>query len=282
MRIIREIREMHSISRKFRLSKKTIGFVPTMGAFHPGHLSLMKKARLDCDTVVVSIFVNPIQFGPDEDYEQYPQNMDRDCSLASESGVDLVFAPDNKKIYPDNYCSYVEVEKLGNVLCGASRPDHFRGVTTVVAKLFNIVSPDVAYFGQKDYQQTVIIGKMVQDLCFDVEIEVLPIVREKDGLAMSSRNAYLNKEEKRIARGLFQSLKTAEKIIMDGERDVGRVISQSRQVLEPTVKIDYLQICDSRNLQPLTNLKSGKILVALAAFVGKVRLIDNILLDVPT
>jgi pantoate--beta-alanine ligase len=281
MRIIREIREMQTISRKLRLSKKTIGFVPTMGAFHPGHLSLMKKARLGCDTVVVSIFVNPIQFGPNEDYEQYPRDFDRDCSLASKDGVDLIFMPNERRFYPDNYSTYVEVEKLGNALCGTSRPGHFRGVTTVVVKLFNIVRPNVAYFGQKDYQQALIISKMVRDLSFDVEIEILPIVRRRDGLAMSSRNAYLNKEEKRNARQLYQSLKVAEKLIMDGERNADTILSQMRQVLEPVARIDYLTISDSQTLQLLNNLDSGKILVALAAFIGKTRLIDNILLDIP-
>lgn len=282
MRVIKEIWEMHTISRQQRLTKETVGFVPTMGAFHPGHVSLMKKAKLGCDRVVVSIFVNPLQFGANEDYQQYPRDLERDCSIASQEAIDLLFLPDNKKFYPEGYASHVEVEKLGNMLCGASRPGHFRGVTTVVAKLFNIVKPDIAYFGQKDYQQALIIRKMVQDLAFDVEIEVLPIIRRRDGLAMSSRNAYLNKEEKRNARLLYQSLQTAEKLISDGERDVKNILLQTRQVLEPTVRVDYINICNSQTLEPLTTLNSGKILIALAAFVGEVRLIDNILVDIPT
>lgn len=271
---------MQTISRQLRQSKKTIGFVPTMGAFHQGHTSLMKKAKLGCDRVVVSIFVNPLQFGPNEDYQQYPRNLERDFTIASEEGVDLIFLPENKKFYPEGYSTNVEVTKLSNVLCGSSRPGHFRGVTTVVAKLFNIVKPNIAYFGQKDYQQALIIRKMVRDLAFDVEIEVLPIIRRRDGLAMSSRNAYLSKEEKRNARLLYQSLKTAEKIIGDGERDVNNILLQIRQVLEPTVRIDYIKICNSQTLEPLTTLSSGRVLVALAAFVGKTRLIDNILVDI--
>lgn len=283
MRVVKEIREMQTISRKFRLAKKTIGFVPTMGAFHKGHLSLMKIARLSCDTVITSIFVNPIQFGENEDYKQYPRDLNTDCSLASDAGVDLIFMPNEDTFYPDDYSTYVEVEKLGNTLCGASRPGHFRGVATVVTKLFNIVRPDVAYFGQKDYQQGLIIQRMVRDLSMDVEIKILAIIRDKNGLALSSRNASLSKEEKKAARCLNMSLKTAEKLILGGERDGKSILYQMRQVIEPhpQAQIDYLAICDSRTLQLLNKLDSGKVLIALAVFIGKTRLIDNILMDVP-
>ncbi len=281
MRIIKEIWEMQTISKQLRQSKKTIGFVPTMGALHPGHMSLIKKARRDCNTVIVSIFVNPLQFGPGEDYEQYPKDMERDCSLAREEGVDLVFAPDHHSFYPQGYSTHVEVGDLGDALCGEARPGHFRGVTTVVAKLFNVVRPNVAYFGQKDYQQSLIIRKMVDELAMDIEIEVLPIVRRRDGLALSSRNAYLDKEQIRTARLLYQSLKKAQELILNGEREISSILSQSREVLEPMVQIDYLSICDYHTLQPLTQLDSGKVLIALAGFVGKTRLIDNILVDIP-
>ena len=272
---------MQGISRKLRFAKKTIGFVPTMGAFHKGHLSLIKKARLDCNTVVVSIFVNPIQFGPNEDFEQYPRDLDKDCAMVSEKGVDLIFAPEVSKFYPDGFCTYVGVEKLGEILCGTHRSGHFRGVTTVVAKLFNIIRPTVAYFGQKDYQQAVIIKKMVRDLSFDTDIEILPIVRKKDGLALSSRNAYLDKQEKKIAPQLYQSLKTARELILSGERDVDNILSQMSYVIEPSVKIDYMSIHDCETLERVNTLNSGKILIALAAVVGNTRLIDNILLDIP-
>lgn len=276
MKIIRSIRQMSNISRSNRMRGKTIGFVPTMGALHEGHLSLMRRAHKENDIVVVSIFVNPTQFGPQEDFKKYPRNLKGDAGLCRKEDVDIIFCPDAKDIYSENYKTYVEVCDLSNVLCGKSRPGHFRGVATVVTKLFNIVQPDIAYFGQKDAQQAIIIKRMTEDLNIPVKIKVMPIVREKDGLAMSSRNVYLNAQERRDALVLSQSLALAKNLIQNGLRDPNRIISRLKQFIQKkkSAKIDYIAIVDQDNLKPVRKI-SGNCLIALAVWIGKTRLIDN-------
>jgi len=276
IRIVRKTSEMQSLSSKVKREGRTIGFVPTMGYLHDGHLSLMRRARKDNDLVVLSIFVNPIQFGPHEDYKKYPRDFKKDERLAKGAGVDVLFYPAVKEVYPDGYSTYVEVDTLSNVLCGASRPGHFKGVTTVVAKLFNIVQPDKAYFGQKDAQQTIIIKKMVSDLNIGLKIKVMPIVREEDGLAMSSRNIYLSVEERRDAAVLFSSLQEAVDMIKSGEIISSRVISRIRDMIgeKKTARIDYVTIVDPLTLKGVKRI-SGAVLIALAVWAGKTRLIDN-------
>ena len=262
-----------------RLKKKSkiIGFVPTMGYLHQGHLSLIRKARQDCDTVVVSIFVNPLQFGPKEDFKKYPQDPKKDISLCRKY-TDILFFPNAKAMYPDDFLTSVEVKNLSNILCGASRPGHFKGVTTVVNKLFNIVLPDIAYFGQKDTQQAFIIKKMVKDLNMPIEIKALPIVREYDGLALSSRNAYLSKQERKDALALYKSLILARNLIRKGNIKPYDIINKMRKLIlkTNTAKIDYISIVNPKTLSPLKHI-SNDALVLLAVFIGKTRLIDNML-----
>lgn len=276
MEVIKSISDMKEKSASFKKKGETIGFVPTMGYLHEGHLSLVRLAKKRADRVVVSIFVNPLQFGPSEDYHVYPRDLERDFSLLEKEGVDVVFVPDEKEMYPSDYQTYVEVTRLTQGLCGAFRPGHFKGVTTVVLKLFNIVKPDFAVFGEKDYQQLKVIQQMVKDLNLDVEIIPHPIVREEAGLAMSSRNTYLSEEERHSAVALYQSLKMAERIIHDGERDAERVKTLIRDYLEkfPHNKVQYVEIVDPETLEKVTEIK-GPVLIALAVFVGKTRLIDN-------
>ena len=261
-----------------RLQKKgrTIGFVPTMGYLHEGHLSLMKRARKETDTVVISIFVNPAQFGPREDFKKYPRDFKRDNALARSCGVDTVFYPSAKAIYPPDYHTYVNVERLTEVLCGASRPGHFRGVATVVAKLFNIVRPDIAYFGRKDIQQAVAIKHMVKDLNMPVRIKIMPTVREPDGLAMSSRNAYLSGEERKDALVLYRSLLRARALVRSGSRDASSIKAAMRSMIgkKKSVRIDYVSIVDARTLGDIRRIH-GKAMAALAVKVGATRLIDN-------
>ncbi len=247
-----------------------------MGYLHEGHLSLIRLARNKGDRVVVSIFVNPLQFGPTEDYHIYPRDIERDLKLLEREKVDVVFIPDEKEMYPPDFQTYVEVTKLTQGLCGAYRPGHFKGVTTVVLKLFNIVKPDFAVFGEKDYQQLKVIQQMVKDLNLDVEIIPHPIVREKSGLAMSSRNTYLSEEERHSAVAIYQSLKMAERIIFEGEKDAERVKGLIRDYLEkfPHNKVQYVEIVDPESLESVSEIK-GPVLIALAVFVGKTRLIDN-------
>jgi pantoate--beta-alanine ligase len=249
-----------------------------MGYLHDGHLSLVRAAKKHTDIVVMSVFVNPLQFGHKEDFERYPRDLKRDEQLASEAGVDIIFYPSVKDMYQEGYATYVTVERLTDGLCGASRPGHFRGVTTVVAKLFGIVRPDVAYFGQKDAQQAAVIKKMAQDLNMGVEIKILPIVREKDGLAMSSRNVYLSDPERKDALALYQSLKNAESLIAGGETDAGRIIKMIKDEIasKPLVKIEYVSIVDAKELVELETI-TKEALIAVAAHVGKTRLIDNII-----
>jgi pantoate--beta-alanine ligase len=281
MRIHKTIEEMRATSRAPRLTGLRLGLVPTMGALHAGHLSLVRAAKAECDVVVVSIFVNPLQFGPNEDLAKYPRTFDRDCELLAGEGVDFLFAPAAEGMYREDAVTYVTVEGLSDKLCGRSRPGHFRGVTTVVAKLFAIVEPDLAFFGQKDAAQAAIIRRMVRDLNFPVEIMVCPIVREPDGLAMSSRNAYLSPQERKSALVLYRSLAEVKGGFDQGERRAAKLIEAGKQVLaqESAVRPDYLEIVDPDTLDPLSGV-DRPALVAVAAFVGATRLIDNILLSV--
>jgi len=279
MRVCHSIDEMRAASRSARRGDKRLGLVPTMGALHEGHLSLVRAARAECDQVAASIFVNPLQFGPSEDLAKYPRNFDRDRELLAREGVDFVFAPGVDEMYPAGAVTYVTVEGLSDKLCGRSRPGHFCGVTTVVAKLFNIVEPDRAYFGQKDAAQSTIIRRMVRDLNVPVEIVVCPIVREPDGLAMSSRNAYLDPPQRQAALVLHRSLMAVQERFDQGERKVMTLIEAGRQPFaqDPTVRLDYFEMVDPETLDPVVDLSRGA-LVAVAAFVGKARLIDNIVL----
>lgn len=281
MEIIRSPKIMQKICTGVKKEGKIIGFVPTMGYFHEGHLSLVKVAKKKSDVLVVSIFVNPTQFGPKEDFKKYPKDLKRDKKLLKEIGCDFLFAPDIKDMYPEGYDTYVEVENLTRILEGASRPEHFKGVTTIVAKLFNIVQPDIAVFGQKDFQQAVVIKRMVKDSNFFVKIIVAPTIREKSGLALSSRNLYLSDEEKKEASILYQSLNLAKKMIESRERDSRRIKDRMRRLIQekPRAKIDYVAINDSETLKPLKEVK-GDVLISLAVRVGKTRLIDNIRIKV--
>ncbi|MDI3472951.1 MAG: pantoate--beta-alanine ligase [Thermotogaceae bacterium] len=281
MKVIEKINDMKKISKDLILNGKSIGFVPTMGYLHEGHLSLVRKARKENEIVVVSIFVNPTQFGPNEDFDKYPRDTDRDLKLLQNENVDFVFMPSAEEMYPEGYATYVIVERLTEVLCGKSRPGHFRGVATVVTKLFNIVKPTRAYFGQKDAQQFRVLKRMVEDLNMDVEMVEAPIVRESDGLAMSSRNVYLSPEERKQAVALFETLNLAKKAIENGERDAEKVKQLMRENISKYDKviIDYIEIVDEKNLTPLSKIE-GKVLIAIAAFVGKARLIDNIIVEV--
>ena len=271
---------MSNISKSIRQKGKTIGLVPTMGALHKGHLSLIRQARKDNDVVVVSIFVNPKQFGPKEDFKKYPRNLKQDTEFCKKEGVDLVFLPGSGGMYQKNYKTYVNVEGLSNVLCAKFRPGHFKGVATVVNKLFNIVNPCIAYFGQKDAQQSVIIKRMAQDLNMPVKIKVMSTVREADGLAMSSRNAYLNQTEREDAVVLYQALIIAKKLIRQEKLDSSNIIHKMRQLInkKKSAKIQYIEIVDQENLRPLDKIKS-KVLIALAVCIGKIRLIDNIIIN---
>jgi len=279
MRICKTIEEMQVASRAARLGGLRLGFVPTMGALHEGHLSLVRAAKAQCDAVAVSIFVNPLQFGPTEDLAKYPRNFARDSELLEKESVDFLFAPAVEEMYPEKAVTYVTVEGMSEKLCGRSRPGHFRGVTTVVAKLFNIVEPDLAFFGQKDAAQATIIRRMVRDLNFPLGIVVCPIVRDTDGLALSSRNAYLNAEQRKSALALHRSLVEVQSHFEKGERSVAMLIERGKRVLaeEAAVRKDYLEIVDPDTLEPVEEVK-GTVLVAVAAFVGNTRLIDNILL----
>jgi pantoate--beta-alanine ligase len=280
MKIINSAKEIQKYCNFLRTEGKTIGFVPTMGAFHEGHLSLMRQARKDNDVVVTSIFVNPTQFGPNEDYEAYPRDLDSDSKMASEVGVDVIFAPSTRDMYPKGYATFVHVEGITEKMCGASRPGHFRGVTTVVTKLFNLVKPHKAYFGQKDAQQCAVIKRMSEDMNFDIEIIIMPTVREADGLAMSSRNKYLNPEERKSALILINSLSLAEKLIKSGEVSASTLYQEMLSLInnEPLAKIDYISIVDAETLEARETIK-GKILIALAVYIGKTRLIDNVIIN---
>ncbi len=278
MRIIRSVSEMQKISSVLKRQGKTIGFVPTMGALHQGHFSLIRQARKDNLVVVVSIFVNPIQFGPREDFQRYPRPIKQDILSCKKEKVDFVFSPEPHQMYPAGFKTMVEVSGLGDILCGAIRPGHFLGVTTVVAKLFNIILPDISYFGQKDAQQTVIIQRMVADLNLPLRIKVMPIVRENGGLALSSRNQYLSVREKTEALVLSSSLKLARDLIRKGQYDCQEIIRSMRSLIisQKRARIDYVAIVDLQELKPLDKIR-GKGLVVLAVRFGRTRLLDNII-----
>jgi pantoate--beta-alanine ligase len=279
MKICKTIEEMRSASSAVRREGKRFGFVPTMGALHEGHLSLVRAAKAKSDVVAVSIFVNPLQFGPTEDLAKYPRSFERDRELLEKEAVDIVFAPQAEEMYPKGAVTYVTVEGLSEKLCGRSRPGHFRGVATVVAKLFHIVEPDLAFFGQKDAAQATIIRRMVRDLNLPVEIVVCPIVRESDGLAMSSRNAYLSPQERKTALVANRSLTETKNRFDQGERNAIALIAVGKQIVaqEPAARLDYFEIVDPVTLDPMQELTSPA-LVAVGVFIGNTRLIDNILL----
>ena len=282
MEIINRIVRMRSLARELRAKGRRIGLVPTMGALHEGHLSLMSRARELCDIVVASVFVNPTQFGPNEDFQQYPRDLARDAELAFTRGVDFIFAPTPEDMYAQDFSTYVTVEGLSDRLEGASRPGHFRGVATVVNKLFNIVGPQFAFFGHKDAQQVLIIKQMIRDLSLDVELVVGPTVREEDGLALSSRNVYLSTEERKAAVILRRALDRVRTLYNGGEKDSPRLIASMRSIIEsePLARIDYLAICDTDRLDPIESIPSGRpTLVSLAVFIGNTRLIDNVVLN---
>jgi len=276
MEIVQKIEELREKIISWKNQDQRIGFVPTMGFLHEGHLSLVRESKKRCQKTVVSIFVNPKQFGPKEDYQVYPRDLERDRALLEREGVDLIFYPPVEVMYPEGYKTYVEVEDLQDKLCGKSRPGHFRGVCTVVLKLFNLVQPDEAYFGWKDAQQVLILKKMVEDLNLPLKIVPLPLVRDHDGLALSSRNTYLSPEERRAALVLKKSLDLAEKLIQTGEKDVVTIKQKMIDLIssEPLARIDYVEIVDLRTLDTLKILDRDA-LIALAVFVGRTRLIDN-------
>ena len=279
MQILTKIEDIRQELLVIRTSAKKIALVPTMGYLHEGHLSLVDVAKANADVVVMSIFVNPTQFAPNEDLMRYPRDIERDERLARERGVDYIFHPEVTEMYPDPYFTYVVTEQLAKVLCGISRPTHFRGVTTVVAKLFNIIQPDVAVFGQKDAQQAVIIRQMVRDLNFPTQIIVAPIVREPDGLAMSSRNVYLAPEERQQAPIIFKALQAARENVKNGLTDANQVRDQITKMIQtsPLARIDYVEIIDDQTLTPVETVKPGTF-AAVAVYYGKTRLIDNIYL----
>ena len=279
MEILTSIDATRTASRKLRRDGKRVGFVPTMGALHEGHLSLVRTAKAKSDAVVVSIFVNPTQFGPNEDLSRYPRPFERDCTLLEKEGVDILFAPSTEEMYPPGAVTYVAVEGMSDRLCGKSRPGHFRGVTTVVSKLFHIIEPDAAFFGQKDAAQLAIIRRMVSDLNIPVEIIGCPIVREADGLAMSSRNSYLTEDQRHTALSLYGALTRVQSEFQSGERRSSQLIESGKKLIaaEPSVRLDYLEIVDPLTLEAVANL-SKPSLVAVAAYVGSTRLIDNVVL----
>jgi pantoate--beta-alanine ligase len=280
MKLVQTIDEMRALCLASKAQGSRLGLVPTMGSLHEGHLSLIRAARTKSDVVAASIFVNPTQFGPSEDFTKYPRNLESDCVLLGREGVELIFAPALEEMYPGEALTWVVVDELSDRLCGKSRPGHFRGVTTVVSKLFHIVEPDIAFFGQKDAAQVAIIRRMVRDLNMPVAIEVGPIVREADGLALSSRNSYLNREERTAALVLYRALMRIQEFFEHGERKSESLIATAKQEFagEPSVRLDYLEIVNPDSLQPESPI-TRRVLVAVAAFVGNTRLIDNLLLE---
>ena len=276
MRVVKSVKEVRDAVKEWKAQGLSVGFVPTMGYLHEGHESLIKKAVKDNDRVVVSIFVNPMQFGPTEDLDKYPRDLERDSKLCENAGANLIFHPEKEEMYFEDFSSYVDINRLSDELCGKSRPIHFRGVCTVVTKLFNIVNPDRAYFGEKDAQQLAIIRRFVRDLNIDIEIIGCPIIREEDGLAKSSRNTYLSKKERQAALILSQSLNLAKDAINSGERNSSVVIDIISNSIkkEPLAKIDYIEVVDSLSMKPVKTIEKS-VLVAIAVYIGKTRLIDN-------
>lgn len=282
MKVVRTVREMQDFAESLRREGEKIAFVPTMGYFHDGHLNLMREGRRRSDCLVVSIYVNPTQFGPKEDFSRYPRDFDRDHAMAESVGVDVIFYPSNEDMYPAQYQTYVTVEQVTQNLCGLARPGHFRGVTTVCAKLFNIVKPHVAIFGKKDFQQLVAIKRMVEDLNMDLEIVGMNTTREADGLAMSSRNVYLKGRERTSALSLVNSLLLAKELVENGERRAASIIARVRELIEghPETVIDYVKICSTQTLEDIDTLEEEAV-IALAVKVGATRLIDNYVFGEP-
>ena len=280
MKVVGTIKEVRELVKEWKKNGETVGFVPTMGYLHEGHGSLITKARENNDKVVVSIFVNPMQFGPTEDLDSYPRDLEKDSKFCESLGADLIFHPEPEEMYHDDFSSYVDMSVLTEELCGLSRPVHFRGVCTVVTKLFNIVQPDNAYFGQKDAQQLAIIKHMVQDLNMDINVVGCPIVREEDGLAKSSRNTYLSPEERKAALILSKTVKLAKELIDAGEKDADVVVAKMKENIEtePMAKIDYVKAVNGLTMQEQKEIKAP-MLIAMAVYIGKTRLIDNMILD---
>lgn len=280
MQITGKISDVRSQVKEWKKEGLTVGFVPTMGYLHEGHASLMKRAKAECDRVVVSIFVNPMQFGANEDLDSYPRDLEADSKVCSAIGVDLVFHPEVEEMYAPGFCSFVDMNGLTKELCGKSRPVHFRGVCTVVNKLFHIVTPDKAFFGQKDAQQLAVIRRMVEDLNMDIEIVGCPIIREADGLAKSSRNTYLNEEERRAALILSQTIRYGEELVENGEKDAGKLVAAMKEKLagEPLAKIDYVEAVNMDTIEKVDTIEKNT-LVAMAVYIGKTRLIDNFLVE---
>lgn len=280
MNIVKTISEVRNEVKNWRKQGLSVGLVPTMGYLHEGHKSLIERACKENDKVVVSVFVNPTQFGPGEDLATYPRDIQRDAALCEDAGAALIFNPEPEEMYFDDFHTYVTIESLSDELCGKTRPIHFRGVCTVVSKLFHIVAPDRAYFGQKDAQQLAIIKRMVRDLNFDIEIVGCPIVREADGLAKSSRNTYLNPEERKAALVLSRAVRLGQELIQKGERNADVIVEKMKQLIEeePLAKIDYVQAVDAISIQPVAEIK-GTVLVAMAVYIGKTRLIDNFIYE---
>ena len=280
MEVISKISQIRAVSREQKSNGRSVGFVPTMGFLHEGHLSLVRESLRHTDCTVVSIFVNPTQFGPEEDFQEYPRDLEKDKALLNDLGVDYVFVPENQEMYPEGFKTYVEVADLQDKYEGRSRPGHFRGVCTVVLKLFAIVEPDVAFFGQKDAQQAAIIKKMVKDLNLDVGIRILPIVREEDGLALSSRNIYLTKDQRKAALCLVQSLRNAKDMIESGETNLQIIVKEMTRIIDSQslADLDYIGIVDLDNFEPLDKIKN-EMLIAVAVYFGKVRLIDNMIVQ---
>jgi pantoate--beta-alanine ligase len=281
MEIVSTVEEVREQVKKWRKDGLSVGLVPTMGYLHEGHKSLIDKAVQQNDKVVVSIFVNPIQFGPNEDLATYPRDLERDSALCENAGAALIFHPEKEDMYFDSFCTYVDMEGLTKGLCGKTRPTHFRGVCTVVSKLFNIVKPDRAYFGQKDAQQLAVIRRMVRDLNFDLEIVGCPIIREEDGLAKSSRNTYLSPEERKAAVILHRGLAKGEELLKNGEKSAAVIIRAIREVIEsePLARIDYVEIVDFDNIETVETIH-GTVLAAVAVYIGTTRLIDNFIATV--
>jgi pantoate--beta-alanine ligase len=283
MEIINRRQRIYSVVRKLRREEdKTIGLVPTMGALHEGHLSLVREARRMCDVVVVSVFVNPAQFGPGEDFERYPRDLTNDTTKLADYNVDYIFAPPVEEIYPKGFSTYVTVEGLSEPMEGTARPGHFRGVATVLTVLFNSIRPDFAFFGQKDAQQTLVVRRLVKDLSFDIEVVVLPTVREQSGLALSSRNAYLGEEDRRAAPALYRALSQAKEVYMEGERSARRLAEAVRSQVEaePRARLEYVAVVDADTMEKLERIPEDRpVLIALAARFGATRLIDNIVIQ---
>ncbi len=279
MQIVSTINEVRAQVKEWKREGLIVGFVPTMGYLHEGHASLMKRARLDCDKVVASIFVNPMQFGANEDLDSYPRDLEADAKLCESIGVDLIFHPEVEEMYADGFCSFVDMNGLTKELCGKSRPIHFRGVCTVVSKLFHIVTPDKAFFGQKDAQQLAVIRRMVKDLNMDIEVVGCPIVREEDGLAKSSRNTYLNDEERKAALILSKTIRLGEMLAEDGMTDAKVLVAAMKENLEkePMAKIDYVEAVSMDTIEKVDKIE-GNVLVAMAVYIGKTRLIDNFII----